>query len=61
MNCRDIEKNLPAYLEDLLSQEEKGMVREHLASCRKCSKSLEDFKSMDALLQNLKEVPPPPG
>jgi len=60
MNCRDIEKNLPAYLEDLLSQEEKGMVREHLASCRKCSKSLEDFKSMDALLQNLKEVPPPP-
>jgi len=60
MNCRDIEKNLPAYLEDLLPEEEKVMVREHLASCRKCGKALEDLKSMDTLLQNLEEVAPPP-
>jgi len=60
MNCRDIENNLPAYLENLLSQEEKRKVREHLISCRRCSKTLEDLNQVEALLQDLDEVAPPP-
>jgi len=60
MTCRDIEQNLPAYLEDLLPEEEKDLIREHLASCRKCGKALEDLQRMELLLQNLEEVTPPP-
>jgi len=60
MTCRDIEQNLPAYLEDLLSEEETKIVREHLVSCRSCGKALEDLKSAETLLQNLEEVAPPP-
>jgi hypothetical protein len=60
MTCRDIEQNLPAYLEDLLPEEEKDLIREHLASCRKCGKALEDLQRMEILLQNLEEVTPPP-
>jgi len=60
MTCREIEQNLPAYLEDLLSEEEKSGIREHLAACRKCRKALEDLKGMERLLANLEEVTPPP-
>lgn len=60
MTCRDIQNNLPAYLEDLLPPEEKTLIREHLAVCPQCGKALEDLKRMDTLLQNLEEVSPPP-
>jgi len=60
MTCREIENNLPAYLEDLLSPEEKGRIREHLVSCRQCSKALADLKHVDTLLSDLEEVTPPP-
>jgi hypothetical protein len=60
MTCRDIENNLPAYLEDLLPSEEKEKVRKHLASCPSCSKALEDLQKTETLLQGLQEVEPPP-
>ncbi len=60
MTCREIEQNLPAYLEDLLSEEEKTEIREHLAACRDCRQALEDLKGMERLLANLEEVTPPP-
>lgn len=60
MTCREIENNLPAYLEDLLPPEEKDRIREHLVSCRQCSKALADLQQMDALLSDLEEVTPPP-
>jgi len=60
MTCREIENNLPAYLEDLLPPEEKDQIRKHLVSCRQCSKALVDLQQMDALLSDLEEVTPPP-
>jgi len=60
MTCKDIEHMLPAYLEDLLSPEEKILTEEHLATCRQCSKALEDLKKTEKLVRELEEVEPPP-
>jgi anti-sigma factor RsiW len=60
MTCKDIEHTLPAYLEDLLSPEEKMLTEEHLASCRQCSKALEELKRTEKLVRELEEVEPPP-
>ncbi|OPY84664.1 MAG: hypothetical protein A4E72_02123 [Syntrophus sp. PtaU1.Bin208] len=60
MNCRDIEKLLPAYLEDLLPPEERRNVQEHLAACQRCCKSLADLQQMETVLSDLEAVSPPP-
>jgi hypothetical protein len=60
MNCQDMENMLPAYLEDLLSADEKKLVAEHLAACPQCSKALADLKKAESLVHELKEVEPPP-
>lgn len=51
---------MPAYLEGLLSPEEKVLVEEHLASCRQCSNALEALKKTGKLVRELEEVDPPP-
>lgn len=60
MECRDIQKNLSAYLEGLLSPEEKKIVDRHLPSCAKCSASFNELKRAKELLKKLDEVEPPP-
>jgi hypothetical protein len=60
MTCKEVEKALPAYVEDVLPQEEKKPVEGHLASCPRCSRALEDLKKTGKLLQGLEEVEPPP-
>lgn len=60
MTCKEIESNLPAYLEDALSPREKAVVDEHLASCAQCSKTLEGLKIMARLVREMEEVETPP-
>jgi hypothetical protein len=60
MTCRQIEKVLPAYLEDVLSPQEKRHIQEHLSACDNCSRSLADLKAMGKLLHEIEEVEPPP-
>ncbi|MGZ3635314.1 MAG: DUF2275 domain-containing protein [Syntrophales bacterium] len=60
MTCKEIENNLPAYLEDALSPREKAFVDEHLASCAQCSNALEDLKKTARLVREMKEVETPP-
>jgi len=60
MTCKEIEKRLPAYLEDLLSPEEKQDVEDHLASCLRCCETLADLKRTQTCLEDLDEVEPPP-
>jgi Putative zinc-finger/Predicted integral membrane protein (DUF2275) len=60
MTCQDIEQNLPAYLEDTLSPDEKKSVADHLAACPRCSRALADLKKAQELLRGLDEVEPPP-
>ena len=40
MTCKEIEDRLPAYLEDLLSPEEKENIERHLAVCSRCRRAL---------------------
>jgi predicted anti-sigma-YlaC factor YlaD len=40
MSCEDIEKILVDYSDDLLSNEEKSQVEQHLDNCEKCQKLL---------------------
>ncbi|OGP91297.1 MAG: hypothetical protein A2031_04775 [Deltaproteobacteria bacterium RBG_19FT_COMBO_43_11] len=58
-NCKDIENNLPLYLDNLLSSSEKQAVEEHLKSCPQCSKALADLNKVGAMAQGLSEVEPP--
>ena len=44
MKCRDIEKKLSAYLEGIVSSEEKEVVENHLSSCQMCRKAFEELK-----------------
>lgn len=60
MTCKDVEHNLPAYLEDALSPQERTLVEEHLTTCPQCQKALAHLKKTEALLKEMKEVEPPP-
>ncbi len=60
MTCSEIENRLPAYMEDILSPEEKKSMEEHLASCSRCSQALADLKKADEFVHGLEEVEPPP-
>jgi hypothetical protein len=60
MNCNEIENRLPAYLENLLSPEEKKNIEGHLASCPGCNRTSEALKKAEEIVQDLTEVEPPP-
>ena len=60
MECKDIQENLSAYLEGVVSSEDRKFINEHLSSCQQCSGALEDMKKTGELLQNLEEIEPPP-
>src|SRR6478672_5724287 len=57
MNC-DRER-LSAYLDGELSFEEVRQLREHLASCERCSADLEAYRGIDQSLERLERTPPP--
>ena len=44
MKCRIIEDLLPLYLDDACSEESKGAVEEHLASCEACREKAERMR-----------------
>lgn len=44
MNCENLQLNLPIYLDDILTNEERSVVEEHLALCRSCREKLIDFQ-----------------
>jgi len=58
--CSDIEKNLPAYLEDDITLQEKKLIGEHLETCTDCRKTLEGLKKTRDLVRSLEEIEPPP-
>ena len=60
MNCKDVEKKLPLYEDNLLSGEDKQAVEEHLKSCSKCAKALVQLQKAGRLVEGLAEVEPPP-
>jgi hypothetical protein len=60
MECSDVQEKLSAYVEDIISPEEKQLIDEHLGACDRCSESLADLKKTLEYVGNLREVEPPP-
>ena len=45
INCELINDLLPLYVDDVISDEGKKLVEEHIASCDKCAKTVENMKT----------------
>jgi hypothetical protein len=54
MKCEELQLNLSVYLDDILTNEERACLDEHLAQCPLCRQKLSDFQS---LRQNLRNIP----
>ena len=61
MKCNEINDKLSLYIDNELSHEEMQQVEEHLHSCEKCQKILEEYKNLISVLRNLPEEEPPVG
>jgi len=59
MECGDVRERISAYIEGIISFEEKSVIDEHLKSCRKCSESLADIRKTLEHVKNLEDVEPP--
>ncbi|HDH50898.1 MAG TPA: DUF2275 domain-containing protein, partial [Nitrospirae bacterium] len=59
MKCSDIEKKLSAYIEEMLSGEDRKQVDAHLETCLQCRASLDDLERSIAYTQGIEEVEPP--
>lgn len=57
--CKDIENNLPLYLDNLLSDADKQAIEEHLKSCPRCTKALVQLSKTHTLVNNLTKIEPP--
>lgn len=56
INCDVIQDLLPSYLDKITSESTNRLVEDHLQSCNKCSKILEEMnKKIDAELFNQNE------
>jgi hypothetical protein len=58
--CAYSKEQLSAYLDGMLTAEEKRLVEEHLPLCEHCSLALAELKQTQEALRNLEEVEPPP-
>ncbi len=58
MNCEQVEELLSAYLDNMLSPEERRLVALHLQSCTACSTILSDYSNNDTLIALLPRVSP---
>lgn len=54
MKCEELQLNLSVYLDDILTNEERACLDEHLGQCPLCRQKLSDFQ---ALRQNLRSIP----
>lgn len=61
MECGQIQKRMPAYVDGMDSPEERRLIDRHLPSCASCRKVLEEYQKNRERVRNLEEVEPPPG
>jgi hypothetical protein len=59
IDCKRIEEILPLYLEGSLSEEEAREVEKHLASCKRCYTSYEEWRRCFSALQNVPRLQAP--
>jgi anti-sigma factor RsiW len=59
MECNDVQEKLSAYVEGIISPEERTLIDEHLTSCLKCNESFADLKKTVEYIHNLEDIEPP--
>lgn len=57
VSCNVIQDILPLYVENIVSEDSEQIIEEHLDSCEKCKKYLDEIKSPNTYVQNADEVP----
>ncbi len=60
MNCHEVEKRLPLFLEPDLPEVQKSEIREHLSSCPACAEKARKLESTWRLLGQWPEAEPSP-
>lgn len=53
MKCENLQFNLSVYLDDILTEDARGTVENHLAQCPVCRQKLADFQSLRAEMRGL--------
>jgi len=59
MNCRQVERRLPGYLDGAITARDHALLREHLSACDRCREELENYRALSAQLARLEPVAPP--
>lgn len=57
VSCNVIQDILPLYAENIVSEDSEQIIEEHLDSCEKCKKYLDEIKSPNTYVQNADKVP----
>lgn len=57
VSCNVIQDILPLYVENIVSGDSEQIIEEHLDSCEKCKKYLDEIKSPNTYVQKTDEVP----
>lgn len=60
MKCRRVEKNLSAYLDGELPEEEKRRTGEHLKTCSRCRERFEELSRVESVLSEFPGRDPSP-
>ena len=59
MKCDEFKELLSEYVDDVLDPETKGLVDEHLSSCKDCQQELASLKGLISELGSMESVEPP--
>jgi hypothetical protein len=59
MNCREVGRHLPGYLEGIVAQSQRAGVQAHLDGCVNCRDVLNGYRRLATALAHLEPVAPP--
>jgi hypothetical protein len=59
MNCRNVQRRLPGYLDGAIHPDEHSQVREHLELCATCRQQLDRYRRLAMCLASVKPAEPP--
>jgi len=59
MECRHIREKMSAYIDGIISSEERILIEEHIKSCKECKEFLADMRKTVEYVHNLEDIKPP--
>lgn len=60
MKCENLQFNLSLYIDNILTDEERGIADKHLAQCPLCRQKLDDFAALRQSLRRISQAPAMP-